>query len=107
MFLIWSGLVLLDEDRQVLEFKSIDPSNASKHGLTEDEAAAYNEDLAEINLASDEFSRRYNDETTMTQEQATAAYNEVATDAGLSPGARSAFSKIAAHALGLTKQQSK
>ena len=92
------GWAFLDEDRQVMVFKSIEPSNASKHGLTKDEAAVYNEDLEEINLAFDEFSRRYNGET-ITQEQATAAYNEVATDVGLSSGAGSVLSKVFVHAL--------
>ena len=91
------GLVLLDEDRQVLEFKSIDPSNASKHGLTKGEAIVYNEDLAIINLTYDEFSKRYNKE--MTPGQAIAAYDEIATHAGLSSGARDVLSKVFTHAL--------
>ena len=97
------GLILLDKDRQVLGFKSINPSNASKHGLTKKDATVYNEDLARINLAYDEFSKRHNNE--MTQEQANAVYNEVATDVRLSPGARGVLFKVFAHAL--TKKQSK
>ena len=104
--IILFGLVLLDENHQVVEFGPIDPSSASQCNLTEDEMNAYNEQLAEINIAYDEFSKRhYNDK--MTQEEAIAAYNKVTTDAGLSSGVRSAFSKIAAHAFGLTKKQSK
>ena len=95
--LVSLGFITLDENRQVVEFKSIDPSNASEQGLTEDEATVYNEDLAIINLAYDEFSKRYDDE--MTQEEATTAYNEVATDVGLSSGARSVLSKVFVHAL--------
>ena len=95
--LVGLGVAVLDENRQVVEFKSIDPSNASEQGLTEDEAIVYNEDLAIINLAYDEFSKRYNNE--MTQEEATTAYNEVATDVGLSSGARSVLSKVFVHAL--------
>ena len=97
IILIGVGLITLDENRQVVEFKSIDPSNASEQGLTEDEATVYNEDLAIINLAYDEFSKRYDDE--MIQEEATTAYNEVATDVGLSSGARSVLSKVFVHAL--------
>ena len=101
--------VLLDEDRQVVEFGSIDPSNASKYDLTEYEVTAYNKGLPEINLALDELSKRHNGETTMTREQAIAAYNEVAIDVGLSSGARSALSKIFAYAYAhtLTEKQSK
>ena len=99
---IWYTIILacfvyLDEDHQVVEFGSIDPSNASEHGLTKKDATVYNEELAEINLAFDEFSKRYNNE--MTQEEATTAYNEVATDVGLSSGARSVLSKVFVHAL--------
>ena len=98
------GVIFLDEDRQMVEFGSIDPSNASKYDLTEDEVVAYNEGLPGINLALDELSKRYNDETTMTKEEATAAYNEVAKYADISPGARSALSKVLD---ALTEKQSK
>ena len=104
--LVLLSIVALDENHQVVEFGPIDPSSASKCNLTEDEMNAYNEQLAEINIAYDEFSKRhYNDK--MTQEEAIAAYNKVTTDAGLSSGVRNTFSKIAAHAFGLTKKQSK
>jgi len=97
------GVIFLDEDRQMVEFGSIDPSNASKYDLTEDEVVAYNEGLPGINLALDELSKRYNDETTMTKEEATAAYNEVAKYADISPGARSALSKVLAYYDALTE----
>ena len=101
-----SLFVFLDENHQVMEFGPINPSSASKCNLTEDEMNAYNNQLVEVNIAYDEFSKRYYNDK-MTEEEAIAAYNKVATDVGLSSGARNAFSKISAHALGLTKQQSK
>ena len=102
-FLFGLGILALNENRQVVEFKLIDPSNASKYGLTEKDATVYNEGLPEINLALDELSKRRNGE--MTKEQAITAYNEVATDVGLSSGARSVLSKVFVHAL--TEKQSK
>ena len=104
--MVMFGFALLDENHQVVEFEPIDPSNASKlrkHGITKKEAIVYNEDLSRINLTYDEFSKRYNKE--MTQEQATAAYNEVATDVGLSSGARDVLSKVIVHAASLIMEK--
>ena len=99
------AFVVLDENRQVIEFKPITPANASEHGLTETEVDVYNNELARINLVSDEFTKWYNEnendndnDKVMTQEEAKVVYNQVATAAHLSQEARNAVFKLVAHA---------
>ena len=92
------GLVLLDENRQVIEFKSIDPAHASDHGVTEAEIDIYNSELPIINIVADEFSKLYGDEV-MTQQEATAAFKEVAVAAGLSEECQVVLSRVVIHQL--------
>ena len=90
------GVIALDENRQVIEFKSIDPAHASDHGLTEAEVDIYNSGLPIINIVVDEFSKLYGDEV-MTQQEATAAFKEVAVAAGLSEECQVALSRVIIH----------
>ena len=90
------GIIALDENRQVIEFKSIDPAHASDHGVTEAEIDIYNSELPIINLVVDEFSKLYGNEV-MTPEEATAALKEVATAVGLSEECQVALSRIVNH----------
>ena len=60
-FTLGLGVIVLDENRQVIEFKSIAPANASEHGLTETEVDVYNSELDIINVVSDEFTKWYNE----------------------------------------------
>ena len=90
------GILVLDENRQVIEFKSIDPAHASDHGVTEAEIDIYNSELPIINLVVDEFSKLYGNEV-MTPEEATAALKEVATAVGLSEECQVALSRIVNH----------
>ena len=95
-FLAAIGFIVLDETRQVIEFKSIDPAHASDHGVTEAEIDIYNSELPIINLVVDEFSKLYGNEV-MTPEEATAALKEVATSVGLSEECQVALSRIVNH----------
>ena len=95
-FLAAAGFIVLDENRQVIEFKSIDPAHASDHGVTEAEIDIYNSELPIINLVVDEFSKLYGNEV-MTPEEATAALKEVATAVGLSEECQVALSRIVNH----------
>ena len=88
--------MVLDENRQVIEFKSIDPAHASDHGVTEAEIDIYNSELPIINLVVDEFSKLYGNEV-MTPEEATVALKEVATAVGLSEECQVALSRIVNH----------
>ena len=97
-FLAALGFVFLGENRQVMVFKSIAPYSASKHGLTKAEVVVYNEELARINLASDEFSKQHKGKL-MTEEEAIVACNQVATNVGLSSDARRVLSKVFFNAL--------
>ena len=90
------GILVLDENRQVIEFKSIDPAHASDHGVTEAEIDIYNSELPIINLVVDEFSKLYGNEV-MTPEEATVALKEVATAVGLSEECQVALSRIVNH----------
>ena len=90
------GILVLNENRQVIEFKSIDPAHASDHGVTEAEIDIYNSELPIINLVVDEFSKLYGNEV-MTPEEATAALKEVATAVGLSEECQVALSRIVNH----------
>ena len=90
------AIIVLDENRQVIEFKSIDPAHASDHGVTEAEIDIYNSELPIINLVVDEFSKLYGNEV-MTPEEATAALKEVATAVGLSEECQVALSRIVNH----------
>ena len=95
-FVAFMGVIALDENRQVIEFKSIDPAHASDHGLTEAEVDIYNSGLPIINIVADEFSKLYGDEV-MTQQEATAAFKEVAVAAGLSEECQVALSRVIIH----------
>ena len=94
LFAMW--IIVLDENRQVIEFKSIDPAHASDHGVTEAEIDIYNSELPIINLVVDEFSKLYGNEV-MTPEEATVALKEVATAVGLSEECQVALSRIVNH----------
>lgn len=95
-FLAAIAIIGLDENRQVIEFKSIDPAHASDHGVTEAEIDIYNSELPIINLVVDEFSKLYGNEV-MTPEEATVALKEVATAVGLSEECQVALSRIVNH----------
>ena len=94
--LVAIGIIALDENRQVIEFKSIDPAHASDHGVTEAEIDIYNSELPIINLVVDEFSKLYGNEV-MTPEEATVALKEIATSVGLSEECQVALSRIVNH----------
>ena len=87
------GSIFLDENRQVIEFKSIDPVHASDHGLTEAEVDIYNSGLPIINVVVDEFFKLHGDEV-MTQQEAIAAFKKVAIAAGLSEECQVALSRV-------------
>ena len=95
---VFVGFAILDENRQVIEFKSIDPAHASDHGVTEAEIDIYNSELPIINIVVDEFSKLYGDEV-MTQQEATAAFKEVAVAAGLSEECQVVLSRVVIHQL--------
>ena len=52
------GFVLMDENRQMLVYSSLDKKTARQIGLSEVERKAYNDELALINLISDEMHKQ-------------------------------------------------
>ena len=98
-------LVLLDDNRQVLVFQSLDQKTARKMGLSEEERKAYNDELALINLVSDEMQKQakeiQEEDKDITPEKMQAemkeSYNKLAKEAGLSRTAQRALGKAIAH----------
>ena len=92
------GLIFLDENRQVVEFKSIDPAHASNYGLTETELDVYyNSKLAIINVVLDDFSKLLHNNEVITQEEAIDAYEQLVIEAGLSEECKRVLSRIVIH----------
>jgi len=100
-------VIILNENRQVIEFKTIDPVNASDYGLTETEIDDYNRNLPIINLVADDFSNRYSSGEVLTQEEAIDAYRQTATNAGLSEKVQNVVSQIVTHSFQTLDQDSR
>ncbi|EQC52091.1 hypothetical protein [Bacteriovorax sp. DB6_IX] len=58
-----TGLILLDEDTQTVEFNEVSNELAQKKGLTLAEAQAYNSEIEEINIIFSEVAGQINEET--------------------------------------------
>ena len=87
------GTLFLDENRQVIVFKSLDPETATKYDLSIEQLEAYNTELSLINLASDEVASQTNGKE-LTQDQAREIYLSVTKEIGLSKVSMTALEKI-------------